>query len=160
MNLNDILGEFGSRTGLGRVELNDQGACRLVFDGHWALDIESVADGHAALLHTVVDALPVDDREAYYRRLLEFNLAGMAKGSMAFAVDPQTDEVIACMRLWLDGTDYPVFTQAVEYLLNQAESWNNRLNPSDDFADEAPEGTAHDEVEHAEAFRQVVWQRV
>ncbi len=138
MNIDDLLGEFGAQTGLGQVHLNEDRACRLVFEGQWALDIEADAEGKHILMHVRVDSVPVQDQAAYFRRLLQANLGGVGKGvgkGACFAVDRDTDEVLLCHRLILDTTDYRTFADAVESIINCAEAWSERLTIAGDDED-------------------------
>lgn len=128
MSLQNFLSELGSQMGLPSLKLDAQGLARLVFDGRIVIDIEDDADARCVHLYSVLGSLPAEGREALYEQLLGANLFGTGTGGAVFAVDTLQNEIVLSRTLSTDRLDFTAFSQALESLVNQVESWTGRLN--------------------------------
>lgn len=136
MELQAILDEFGRSAGLGRVGLNEDGVCRLVFDDELTVDVERVPSRGSFYLHAVVGRLPPGDDPGLLRDLLAANLFGRHTGGATLALDPGLGEILLHRELADGTTDYQAFAAALEGFVNALERSRDRL------AQGAPGGTA------------------
>jgi hypothetical protein len=145
MAVDDLLREFGARSGLGPLARNNDGICRLIFDGGLVVDIEA-ADGDPDLhLTAVVSPLRPDAGGALLRDLLAANLAKESCGA-ALALDVTRDELVLCRQLPVETLSYPVFERTLDAFLNHIERCRAYLNNSVDAAAGAPPGATTAEM--------------
>jgi hypothetical protein len=121
MSINDILSEFGSRTGLGALSRNRDGICRLVFDGNLVVDIEA-KDGQSDL--TITAAVGSSGGEigaAVLREFLAANLMIADNAGAALGLDLVRDELVLCRLLPVDGWSYATFERTLDGFLKHLE---------------------------------------
>ena len=132
MSLNDLLAEFGTRTGLGTLRCNTEGVCRILFDGEFAVDVEHAAGADEFHLSSRVAQLDPSLGPGFLARLLDANLMGKQTGGGALALDVLNDEIVLCRTLPAEGLSYRSFESALERFLAALEHW------SDEVADAKP----------------------
>lgn len=136
MTLDDLVAEFGTRTGLGTLRLNGEGVCRLVFDGELTVDVESGASGREFTLSATLGSLDPEAGRAVLMKLLDANLMGRGTNGAALALDVITDEVVLCRTLPLDGLTYGAFEAALEGFVQAAERWTDEIEADDGAVEE------------------------
>ncbi len=120
--------ELGKRMGLAGLRTDDAGCCQLVFDRRWLVSCVVHPSGERMMLHcpiTPPQALASFDVETL-TVLLRGNFMGCSAcgGSLAVAPDLRVcvqDEVL------LPGNGIEGLQQALERLLQAAETWSQRL---------------------------------
>ena len=127
MDIDNLLGMFGQQLGVGALTFDENGVCRLVFDGKFDMDIESADDGVALYVYAVVGQVPAGNRETVYAELLSANLFGAGTGGATFAIDRERNEIVLSRCFRADATDFHVFVNEVESFVNYLELWADRL---------------------------------
>jgi len=95
MKLNSLLAELSAHTGLPGIQLDDSGACRLIFDDSLPIDlILHPDDEDLLLLQTVIGPLPAGAGKTFYLRLLADNYLAGAEGRPILSVIPRSREII------------------------------------------------------------------
>ena len=125
MHIDTLLQSISSRLGT-EFGLNEQGACRLVFDDKVTVDIEADEMDDTVYLFTSF-ILPSGNREALYASLLSANLFGLETGGAAFALDETRGELLLNRVLHVGGMDADLFAGLVERFVDAAEIWRERL---------------------------------
>ena len=76
------------------LELNDEGACRLVFEDKYTVDIQ-VQEGQENRFYFVMHSRPGEaPTEAGCAPCLDANLFGQGTGEAALAYDPDMEEIL------------------------------------------------------------------
>ena len=138
----DLIAGLGQKLGLS-VELNEEGACRLVFEDKYTVDIQ-VQEGQENrfyLLSTVGQAeAPTEER---LRTLLDANLFGQGTGEAALAFDPDMEEIVLQRCFDARYVDLGQLMGALEEFVNVVASWTERLDgQTADTARNSAEATA------------------
>lgn len=146
MKIDDAIGQLGRQMGF-ELALDDNRACRLLFDGTLAVDIEAPRALPDTLVMSckVAGGLPADGREAVLRMLLEANLFGRGTGGGVLAIDDERDEIVLHRTLAMNRADVVDLVDALEQLLQYAEAWIGKLG-------QVGSPRAVDEAHRANAF--------
>ena len=121
MSFDDILMEFGTRTGLGALNRNRDGICRLVFDGGLVVDLEA-KDGDADVSITAaVGPLGDDVGAAVLRDFLAANMMITENGGAALGLDLARDELVLCRQLPAADLNYATFERTLDAFLKHLE---------------------------------------
>lgn len=128
MTVNDLLAEFGRKAGLGSLGLDDQGVCRLSFDGSLIVDLEFDEDAGVLHLYSAVGPVPAGEREAVYQALLSANLFGRETGGATLALDRGRDEIMLCRALVPDHVDFLAFEAVLAAFVDALAGQRERLN--------------------------------
>jgi Tir chaperone family protein CesT len=131
MSVDDLLREFGSRTGLGTLARNRDGICRLIFDGGLVIDIEAPDHDPDLYITAAVGPLETDAGSALLRDLLATNLMGKESAGAALALDQTRDEIVLCRQLPVEALTYRAFERAIESFLNHLERCRAYLDRAD-----------------------------
>lgn len=123
-----ILLELGSRMGLPGLRLDESGCCQLVFDRRWLVTCVVHPTGERMMLHCPIsapEAVAALDADML-TVLLRGNFMGCSAcgGSLAIAPDQR---VCVQYEIFLPATSVDGMQQAIERLLQAAETWSNRL---------------------------------
>lgn len=95
MKIDSLLAELSAYTGLPDIQLDDAGACRLVFDDVLPIDlIRHPDDENVLLLQTIVGTVPAGEGKAFYLRLLASNYLAGAKGRPILSLVPSSREIV------------------------------------------------------------------
>jgi len=138
MAVDDLLLEFGRRSGLGALARNRDGVCRLIFDGGLIVDIEAQDQEPDLHMTATVGALAPDASAGLLRALLAANLMGKDSGGAALALDLTRDEVVLHQQLPLDDLSFAVFERTLQTFLNQIERCRNLLDEATSTASSTP----------------------
>src|SRR5262245_42396363 len=112
MNIADTLKQLGQDMGI-TLALDENRACRLVFDNRIEVDIEAPENAPDTVYFSgAVGIIPASDREAAYRSLLEANLYGRGTGGAVLALDSDYNEIMLQRTLAIGGMHYRDFVKA------------------------------------------------
>lgn len=125
-----LIAELGARMGMAGLRLGAAGTCQLVFDQRWVVTV--IADSHRNrfLLNCPLctpqqmDQLPA----AVLRTLLEANFMGRGMGGpqLSLSIAPDRRAYLQFQLFWQEAA-HGGLHNALELLLNQAETWAARL---------------------------------
>lgn len=99
-----ILEEVGTHLGIA-LRLDDEGICRLRYDGALECTLEVPPDDPALRLYCPVVALPAGAREPLLEAALERNLFGVTTRGCALAFDRGGQQILLCGSWPLRGLD-------------------------------------------------------
>jgi len=125
--IDDLIAGVAQQLGL-TMELNDEGACRLVFEDKYTVDIQVEEDqkNRFYFLSTVGQAEA--PTEAQLRTLLDANLFGQGTGEAALAYDPDMEEIALQRCFDARYVDLGQLMAALEEFVNIVASWTERLD--------------------------------
>jgi hypothetical protein len=128
MAVDDLLLEFGRRSGLGALSRNRDGVCRLVFDGGLVVDIEAQDQEPDLHITASIGAIAPDASAGVLRALLAANLMGKESGGAALALDLTRDEIVLHQQLPLDDLSFAAFERTLQTFLNHIERCRGLLD--------------------------------
>lgn len=123
-----ILLELGSRMGLPGLRMDESGCCQLVFDRRWLVSCVVHPTGERMMLHCPIsapDALDTFDTDLL-TVLLRGNFMGCSACGGSLAVTPDR-RVCVQYELFLPATSVDGLQQAIERVLQAAQTWSTRL---------------------------------
>jgi Tir chaperone protein (CesT) family len=139
--VNELIAGMAQRLGLS-LELNDEGACRLVFEDKRTVDIQ-VQEGQENRFYFVSTVGQAEaPTEAQLRTLLDANLFGQGTGEAALAYDPDMEEILLQRCFDARYVDLGQLMAALEEFVNIVASWTERLDEQDDKSRNSAEATA------------------
>jgi Tir chaperone protein (CesT) family len=125
--VNDLIAGMAQQLGLS-MELNDEGACRLVFEDKYTVDIQ-VQEGQENRFYFVSTVGQAEaPTEAQLRTLLDANLFGQGTGEAALAYDPDMEEILLQRCFDARYVDLGQLMAALEEFVNIVASWTERLD--------------------------------
>lgn len=128
MYIKDVLQELGRQMGLDGVKLDDNGVCRLIFDGKIVVDIEApAAEKGTVYMYAAVCPLPAEGKEALYGTLLEANLFGRGTGGAAFAIDTEMAEVLLYQSFDMEKVEVQEFKESLQHFAAHVGGWMEKL---------------------------------
>lgn len=127
MDIADAVKRLGQDIGL-PLQLDQNRACRLVFDDRIEVDIEA-PEGQRGVVHLscALAPVPAGAREPLYEALLEANLFGRGTGGAALGLDKSFNEIVLTRTLSMDDLHYQDFVKAIEQLVLYAGTWTERI---------------------------------
>lgn len=120
----DYIQRFGDRVGVRFAPLDEDGYTD-VRRGSATVGINVLEDHGILLVLSRIMDVPKQNREAFFRRLLELNFLVTSDG--AFAVDKDRDAVYLRALRRLSGLDYEEFEDIVSTVATLADEWDDRL---------------------------------
>ncbi len=121
MHAADLIADFAQRSQLLSLKLSDEGTARLVIDATLTVDLEHDEARGQLHLTTNLGQPPLEEREAFYARVLAANLFGRATAGASLALDPASMEILLVRTLELESTDSTKFETALEALVHAHE---------------------------------------
>ena len=91
--ISDLIAGMAQRLGLS-VELNDEGACRLVFEEKYVVDFQVPEDEQSRFYISSTVGQAEEPSEADLRMLLDANLFGQGTGEAVLCVDWDLGEIL------------------------------------------------------------------
>jgi hypothetical protein len=135
VGVDEILAEFGQKTGLGNLKLNEDGLCRLVFDSSLIVDVERTASGF--VLHSVVGQIPSTEKTQFFEMLLQANGPDHVVGQTAIGIDTNLNEALLYQNFTDMNVSYEFFEKSLDTFLGQIGKWKARLSGDwENFEDE------------------------
>jgi len=122
--VNDYLRRFGEKVGVELEPLDDDGYTD-VRRGSATVGINVLEEHGILLFLSRIMTVPADEREYFYRRLLELNFLVTSDG--AFAIDKDRDAVYLRALRRLSGLDYEEFEDLLHTTATVADEWDDRL---------------------------------
>ncbi len=122
--VNDYVRQFGEAV---KVELDplDEDGYTEIRRGSATVGINVLEEHGILLFLSRIMTVPKDEREAFYRRLLELNFLVTSDG--AFAIDRDKDAVYLRALRRLSGLDYEEFEDMLHTIATIADEWDDRL---------------------------------
>ncbi|MCC7537316.1 MAG: YbjN domain-containing protein [Deltaproteobacteria bacterium] len=120
----EYIQRFGERVGVRFAPLDEDGYTD-VRRGSATVGINILEDHGILLVLSRIMDVPKQNREAFFRRLLELNFLVTSDG--AFAVDKDRDAVYLRALRRLSGLDYEEFEDIVSTVATLADEWDDRL---------------------------------
>jgi hypothetical protein len=126
--IDKAVADLGQAMGMD-LKLDENRACRLVFDSNLAVDIDAPSLLPDTLVMTcgLSKGIPLDNREVVYQLLLEANFFARGTGGGVIAYDEDREELVLQHMLAINGVDEQDIVNVLESLLATAESWIDRL---------------------------------
>ncbi len=122
--VNDYITRFGSTVSVD-LDLLDRDGYAEVHRGSATVGINVLETQGVLLVLSQVLTVPAENREAFYRRLLELNFLVTSDG--AFAIDRDKNVVYLRALRRLSGLDYEEFEDIVHTIATLADEWDDRL---------------------------------
>ena len=127
MDIAEAVKQLGQSMGL-PLQLDQNRACRLIFDGRIEVDIEAPADRpDTVFVSCAVGIVPAGDREAVFQSLLEANLFGRGTGGAVLAVDNEFNEIMLQRTLSMKSIFFQDFVKELEQFVLHASAWTEQL---------------------------------
>jgi hypothetical protein len=128
MDIHDAIHNFGSLANLPGFALDDHGMARLQLDGMLIIDFEYDVNQNILHLYSSIAPAPAIGGEAQLRLLLEANLFLDRSLGTAFALDGNTGEFMACVRLESEYFDGQMLVTQVERMAAAVEQMRSNLS--------------------------------
>ena len=138
-NIDVAVARLGQAMGMD-LKLDENRACRLVFDANLTVDIEAPAVLPDTLVMTcgLSKGISPENREAVYQSLLEANFFARGTGGGVMAYDEDREELVLQRLLAINSADEHDIVNTLESLLANAESWIERLATVDSTSSDRP----------------------
>ena len=134
----DILKQFGKIIDLEPLALNEEGSCRLVFDGDTELNLElDDASDSLLLISPVAPA-----HEDMFADLLELNLFWAQMHGARFVLLREAGVVALMRRLAVNELDTPTFESALESFLTTVDIWSKAFEETEKRSTQEEKPTA------------------
>ncbi|RLB46436.1 MAG: Tir chaperone family protein [Deltaproteobacteria bacterium] len=122
--VNDYLRRFGEAVGVSIDPLDEDGYTD-VRRGSATVGINVLMEHGILLFLSRIMEVPKEDKESFYRRILELNFLVTSDG--AFAVDKDRNAVYLRALRRLSGLDYEEFEDLLHTIATVADEWDDRL---------------------------------
>lgn len=122
--VNDYIKRFGEAVGVDLDPLDEDGYAE-VRRGSATVGINVLEEHGTLLFLSRIMDVPREEREQFYRRLLELNFLVTSDG--AFAIDRDRDAVYLRALRRLSGLDYEEFEDLLHTIATVADEWDDRL---------------------------------
>ncbi|MCB9621378.1 MAG: YbjN domain-containing protein [Sandaracinus sp.] len=122
--VNDYLRRYGAAHGASVEVLDEDGYTELT-RGSAQVGVNVLEEHGVLLLLSRILDVPKDEREAFYRRLLELNF--LVTSDAAFAIDRDRDVVYLRAHRRLSGLDFEEFEDLLRNVSAVADEWDDRL---------------------------------
>ena len=121
-----VLGAFGERLGISGLAFDQQGCCRLVFDGQRMLELRAAGIQRRMVLSMKLLNASSDLGRPQERALLQANFWNAGTGGGWFALDERGHACLQQEVLLTEDSDAQLVVK-IEGLLNSAELWERKL---------------------------------
>lgn len=123
--VNDYIRRFSEAVGVSIESLDEDGYTD-VRRGSATVGINVLEEHGILLFLSKIMDVPREDRETFYRRLLELNFLVTSDG--AFSIDRDRDAVYLRALRRLSGLDYEEFEDLLHTIASVADEWDDRLS--------------------------------
>jgi hypothetical protein len=123
--VNDYIRRFGEAVGVS-MDLLDADGYTDVRRGSATVGINVLTEHGILLFLSRIMDVPANDKESFYRRLLELNFLVTSDG--AFAIDKDRNAVYLRGLRRLSGLDYEEFEDLLHTIATVADEWDDRLS--------------------------------
>ena len=128
MKAEQLLNDLGLTMGIKGLMFDDQGCASLVFDQKYTINLELNASTEQLHLYSDLGALPGQDREQLYLKLLNGNLFHAETGGATLAVDSVQQQVVLCRVLNPEPLSGKDFCNIIEAFVNAVAQWQDKIN--------------------------------
>ncbi|GLI91823.1 type III secretion system chaperone [Methylocystis echinoides] len=125
-NAIEALESLGAQIGLAGLGFDKDGVCGLIVGDDTEIFFYGEPDGEILRLSGIIGDID-DERPALAQRLLELNAGDGENGAAAFAVDPDTGEIMLVRVLTLSELSPESLLAAVEEFVVRVEYWTENL---------------------------------
>lgn len=145
----ELLSEFGKEIGIPDLTFDENGTCSLIFDDV-VVNIEKNTDDEKIFLYSNLGTIPPQQREAFYKKLLEANAFFKGTGGGTLAVDEHSNIVLFLYQVPVKSLDHGAFSKTMENYINIVEYWTEQVvkypNAPSTASTSAPTGAQHRHV--------------
>ena len=127
MTLQQLLDGYAEIYRMPAIVLDDNGMCRLSFRETINVDIEPARRPGHVHLYTSLARIPANADAAWFMALQQANLFGRDTGFAATACNTETNEVLLCQLLDLEGITAERFDLLLQDFVHSAEALSERL---------------------------------
>lgn len=125
----NLLKELGRHIGLEQLELDDEGQCTLAFDEDIVVTFVGDPDGGLNAV-SFVGELPDSGAESFVKSLLAENFLPSNHGGARFAIEPNSNRVVAVGRWDAQKTDVISFSAQLEAYVNSIDGMQKTMTSS------------------------------
>ena len=122
----NLLKELGRHIGLEQLELDDEGQCTLAFDEDIVVTFVADPDGGLNAV-SFVGELPDSGAESFVKSLLAENFLPSNHGGARFAIEPNSNRVVAVGRWDAQKTDVNAFSAQLESYVNSIDGMQKTM---------------------------------
>jgi hypothetical protein len=122
----NLLKELGRHIGLEQLELDDEGQCTLAFDEDIVVTFVADPDGGLNAV-SFVGELPDSGAESFVKSLLAENFLPSNHGGSRFALEPNSNRVVAVGRWDAQKTDVNAFSAQLEGYVNSIDAMQKTM---------------------------------
>lgn len=127
MKLKDLLIEYGRKKGLGKIELEDSGICRVLVNDSSVVTFEMSLDGQGFYIYAIVTSIPPEKERELGIMALKGNLFGRETGQANLGFLPQSRSLVLSHYFEEYSTDYPLFERKFEEFMQYLTYWMNKI---------------------------------
>ena len=122
----NLLKELGRHIGLEQLELDDEGQCTLAFDEDIVVTFVGDPEGGLNAV-SFVGELPDSGAETFVKSLLAENFLPSNHGGARFAIEPNSNRVVAVGRWDAQKTDVIAFSTQLEAFVNSIDGMQKTM---------------------------------
>jgi hypothetical protein len=123
-NISNLIEELSDRLGLGPLTFGETNPLSLCFDGKFLVTLYHDVNDRALIVSAALAAAAPGEREL--RALLTSSCLGARTDGSAFAISPETGELVLWKRWNDEFPDYSALEAALNRFLAQVEYWRQQ----------------------------------
>ncbi|MBS4167580.1 type III secretion system chaperone [Parachlamydia sp. AcF125] len=127
MQLEEILLEYGRRKGIGKLELNGEGICRLIINKTYTVSFEKSVFENGFFIYSSVGILPIDKEKELSIAALTGNLFGKETGKAQLGYEPNNRALVLFTFISQDGLNYSKFNSYFEEFIYYMLYWVSKF---------------------------------
>lgn len=127
MKLEDILLEHGKKKGLGKLELDNSGVCRMLVNETCVVTFEKSLNGKGFYMYASVGSVTPEREKELGLMALGGNLFGRETGQANLGYLPKSRSLVLFEYLDEDSTYYAIFEQKFEQFVQYLAYWINKV---------------------------------
>jgi hypothetical protein len=128
----DLLKAYGKATGIGAIAFDDEGHCRLEFDGRLLLDISFDERTEALRLVAPLGEARLDERSGLAAEMLDANALWRGTGGATLGVQRETRLAFLSFAIPMQGLEAGAFERRIDGFVAVAMNWADRIAGRDD----------------------------
>lgn len=136
-NVQSLLAEVATRLET-ELPLEEDGSCVVEYAEGRTLVIEFDVDSEAVLVYAPAFAVPADNREAFFERVLELNLLGQSTGGCTLGLDPDAELIVLSAAESLQGLDADGCVNLLGGFVETLSNLQAMLEQDDSLEDDLP----------------------
>lgn len=134
MNIDDLMQQLGEELNLPNFRLDDNGVCRLMFEGPTIVDLEYEQETSILYVYSVLARIPNEGRENVYEQLLAANLFSRQTAGNVLGIALEEGEILLTRAVPIEKVEFfDEFTKILSAFIELAKYWaaqlaNNGMN--------------------------------